>query len=223
MLRRAVMLRRRIGLASAALFLVVAACTEDDNVGLSQRRGASQPGMPSTATDPTQPSAEAPAPPPAPAPAPAPAPDAGAVRSEVQVSTLPFTETNGYGPVEKNMSNGEDGANDGVTMSLDGTTFATGLGVHAPSKATFALGMQYKTFLAEIGVDDEVMDQGSVVFQVVLDGVIAYDSGRMTGATTRKSVMLDVTGKQQMDLVVGNADDGDGFDHADWANARLVK
>jgi hypothetical protein len=218
------MLRAGIGLTSA-LFVVVAACTENDNLGLSQRRGGSSDYGPAEAAT------NATSPPPAttepPAPTPTPTPDAGpaegGARTEVQVSALPFTETNGYGPVEKNMSNGEDAANDGKPMSLDGTTFATGLGVHAPSKVTIALGMQYKTFLAEVGIDDEVMDQGSVVFQVVLDGVVAYDSGKMTGATARKSVMVDVTGKQQMELVVGNADDGDVLDHADWANARLVK
>jgi NPCBM/NEW2 domain-containing protein len=32
----------------------------------------------------------------------------------------------------------------------------------------------------------------------------------------------DVTGAQQLDLVVDDAGDGNGYDHSDWADATLV-
>jgi hypothetical protein len=50
-----------------------------------------------------------------------------------------------------------------------------------------------------------------------------FDSGVMTGATDKKAAVVEVTGKQQLKLIVTNADDGDASDHADWAAARLVK
>ena len=154
----------------------------------------------------------------------APAVDASAPAPvEVYVSDLDFTSTNGYGPLEKDMSNGEDAPNDGKMMSLGGTTYSKGLGVHADSEVTVALGGAYKTFLADIGVDDEVEDRGSVVFQVLVDGTQEFDSGVMTGASETKKVSVDVTGKQELKLIVTIGGDDNAADHADWANARLVK
>lgn len=215
--------------SSVAVLAALAACSSDGSGGgLSQRRaGTGEYATPAASGD-----AGSPAPASAPAPtasAPAPADagsapkDAASAPVEVQVSSLTFTEENGYGPVEKNMSNGEDGAMDGNTITLDNTTYATGLGVHANSKVTVALAAGYTTFLADVGVDDEVGDMGSVVFQVVVDGAAVFDSGAMTGATPKETVSVDVKGKQTLELVVTDADDGNAYDHADWANARLVK
>ena len=141
-----------------------------------------------------------------------------------QVSDLAFVEVaNGFGPAEKDMSNGADGAADGVPLKLDGVTYAKGIGCHAASEITVPLGGQYKTFLADVGVDDEVGDNGTVVFQVSADGASLFDSGTMTGAGPTKQVIVDVTGKIELKLVVTDAADGIAYDHADWANARLVK
>jgi hypothetical protein len=129
--------------------------------------------------------------------------------------------TNGYGPIERDRSNGEQGATDGNTLTLNGVTYAKGLGVHAGSNTTYALGGNYTRFRSDIGVDDEVGNNGSVVFQVLADGVKIYDSGLMTGATATKTVDVDVTGKQNLRLVVTDGGNGIAFDHGDWANARL--
>src|SRR5262245_18342124 len=45
--------------------------------------------------------------------------------------------TNGFGPPSRDRSNVESGANDGATITLGGTTFAKGLGVHSPSSIEF--------------------------------------------------------------------------------------
>ncbi len=218
---------KRAILSAAGACVLVVACSSGDTEGrLSTRRtDGTFPREAATSSPPSTTEAGAPAPSTS-TPAPGTSADAGAKDAglvEVQVSSLAFTETNGYGPVEKNTSNGEDGAGDGKPITLDNVVYATGLGVHAPSKVTFALGKQYKSFLADVGVDDEVMGNGSVVFQVVVDGAVAFDSGKMTGNTPKKPVSVDVANKDQLELVVTNADGGDGFDHADWANARLVK
>ncbi|HEX4950203.1 MAG TPA: NPCBM/NEW2 domain-containing protein [Blastocatellia bacterium] len=130
---------------------------------------------------------------------------------------------NGWGPVEKDRSNNDLGATDGNPLRLGGVTYAKGLGVHANSDVRYNLNGAYKTFLSDIGVDDEVGTNGSVVFQVYVDGVLAYDSGLMTGATATKQISLDVTGKNELRLVVTIGPDHDWYDHADWANARLLK
>jgi NPCBM/NEW2 domain/Family of unknown function (DUF6298) len=130
--------------------------------------------------------------------------------------------TNGWGPVEKNRSNGETAAGDGRPIRIRGTTYAKGLGVVPASRITYDLGGQYTTFLADVGVDDEVNGLGSVVFQVWVDGVKHYDSAVLTGTSPAKSVRVDVTGKTTLQLVVTDGGDNTHYDHANWANARLL-
>jgi hypothetical protein len=129
--------------------------------------------------------------------------------------------TNGWGPAEKDMSNGEQAAGDGRTVTLNGATFQKGLGVHGESDVRYDLAGAYSTFSAKVGVDDEVGDRGSVVFEVWADGTMLYTSGVMNGASTTKDVRLDIRGKNQLRLVVTNASDGADFDHADWAGATV--
>jgi hypothetical protein len=139
------------------------------------------------------------------------------------LSSLNWTAmTNGWGPAEKDRSNGEQGSADGRTITLNGVTYARGIGIHAASDITFALGGNYTQFLSDIGVDDEVGNAGSVIFQVYLDGVLSYTSSTLTGSSATQQVNLNVTGKQTLRLVVTDAGNGATSDHADWANARLM-
>jgi NPCBM/NEW2 domain-containing protein len=84
--------------------------------------------------------------------------------------------TNGFGPVERDRSNGEDAASDGVPLSINGTKYAKGLGVHAYSEIRLALNGRCSAFKADVGVDDEVGSRGSVVFHVMVDGIERYTS-----------------------------------------------
>ncbi|MFC4453751.1 NPCBM/NEW2 domain-containing protein [Deinococcus sonorensis] len=129
--------------------------------------------------------------------------------------------TNGWGPIEKNKSNAGSTAGDGQTLALNGKTYTTGFGTHANSSMTFSTGGKCATFTSDIGLDDEVGSQGSVVFQVYADGAKLYDSGTMTGSSATKSVNVNISGKQELKLVVTDAGDGNNYDHADWANAVL--
>ena len=57
----------------------------------------------------------------------------GGQTSSTYLSDLTWTSmTNGFGPVEKDQSNGWNGTGDGRTLTLNGTTYAKGLG--APSR-----------------------------------------------------------------------------------------
>lgn len=147
-----------------------------------------------------------------------------AVPDTVWLSDLAWTSaTNFWGPVERDLSNGEERWRDGAPLTLQGVTYPKGLGVHAGSDIIFPLGGAYTTFIADVGVDDEVGSSGSVVFQVYADGVLLFDSGVMTGASATKPVRVDVTGRQALRLVVGPGTDGRGYDHADWAGAKLLR
>jgi uncharacterized delta-60 repeat protein len=139
------------------------------------------------------------------------------------LSDLTWTAmTNGWGSVEKDKSNGEQATGDGRTITLNGVTYTKGLGTHAGSSITYALNGNYTTFLSDIGVDDEVGNAGSVVFQVYLDNVLSYTSSTLTGSSATQQVNLNITGKTTLRLVVTDAGNGATSDHAEWANARLL-
>ena len=91
--------------------------------------------------------------------------------------------TNGWGPVERDRSNGELGVADGGTLTIERRALRKGLGVHAHSDVRMLFNGQCSTLEAIIGIDDEVGSRGSVVFQVLVDGVARHTSGVMTGAT----------------------------------------
>jgi PKD repeat protein len=129
--------------------------------------------------------------------------------------------SSGWGPVERDQSNGELNAGDGRPITLNGVAYPKGLGVHAQSDVRFNLEGQYASFQAEVGVDDEVGSNGSVTFQVWADNELLFDSGLMTGDTATRIVDVNVTGKQELRLIVVSDSNMD-YDHADWANARLV-
>ncbi|ULH17581.1 NPCBM/NEW2 domain-containing protein (plasmid) [Deinococcus sp. KNUC1210] len=130
--------------------------------------------------------------------------------------------SNGWGPIEKDQSVGGNAAGDGKPLTLAGKTYAHGFGVHANSSMTFNLGAQCATFTSEIGVDDEVGDRGSVVFQVYGDGSKLYDSGVMTGASATKTLSVSVAGVKELKLVVTDSGNGNTNDHADWATPTLL-
>ncbi|MBL8211862.1 MAG: NPCBM/NEW2 domain-containing protein, partial [Bryobacterales bacterium] len=129
---------------------------------------------------------------------------------------------NGWGPAERDRSNGDDAAGDGGPLRLNGVNYTKGLGVHASSEIRFTLGGTCSTLTSDVGVDDEMGVEGSIVFQVWGDAVKLYDSGIMTGTTATKSVSVDLTGKNELRLIVTDAADGIGADHGDWANARIT-
>lgn len=60
--------------------------------------------------------------------------------------TFASTPVNGWGPVEKNMSNGETAQGDGRTITLNGTTYQKGLGAHAYSQITYNINKLYSFF-----------------------------------------------------------------------------
>jgi hypothetical protein len=136
----------------------------------------------------------------------------------------PISAVNGWGPYERDRSNGEMGANDGRTLTLNGQTYAKGLGVHANSVLRYELNGNYSRFFSDVGIDDEVGDRGSVIFRVFNDvsGALLWQSGVMRGNSLTQSLDVDVSGVDILRLVVDDAGDGVAYDHANWAGAKLV-
>ncbi|WP_329372304.1 NPCBM/NEW2 domain-containing protein [Streptomyces sp. NBC_00669] len=132
------------------------------------------------------------------------------------------TATNGWGPVEKDESNGETAAGDGKPITIGGTVFAKGLGTNAPSTITYYLGGGCSKVTATVGVDDEKNGKGTVEFEVNADGKQVADSGVLKNSDGPKPLSAEVTGAQQVQLIVTDGGDGNDSDHADWADAQVT-
>jgi hypothetical protein len=130
--------------------------------------------------------------------------------------------SNGFGPIEKDTSNGEVEKGDGKTITIRGATFAHGLGVHASSEIRYTLGGTCKTFSATIGVDDEVWRDGTLLFQVSADGIQLYGSDVLTRSSAAVPISVDITGKNELRLVVLDGGGGGPYDHGDWADAKVT-
>lgn len=112
----------------------------------------------------------------------------------------------------------------GNPIQLGGRTYAKGLGMHSASRLRYALDGRYQRFEATVGIDDETEGDGSVVFRVLVDGRERLATPVVRGADGPITLEpLDLTGAQTLELLVEHADYGDVQDHADWADARLVR
>src|SRR5262245_49877904 len=93
-------------------------------------------------------------------------------------------------------------------ISIGGTTFEKGFGTHAASEVEFDLSGGPGWFCAKVGVDDEVTGAASVVFQVIGDRKVLFDSGVMHKGDAAKPVKVDLTGVKRLGLIVTDAGDG---------------
>ncbi|MFD9735182.1 NPCBM/NEW2 domain-containing protein [Umezawaea sp. NPDC059074] len=140
-----------------------------------------------------------------------------------QVSSLTASlAASAWGPVETDRSNGERSSGDGRTLTIGGTTYPRGIGVHARSEVRYYLGGRCTTFQATVGLDDEVGDNGSVTMEVWAPGRQLATSGVVRGTDTAKRVTADVSGQQYVHLAVLPTVDGARYDHADWADATIT-
>jgi len=110
----------------------------------------------------------------------------------------------------------------GQPLSIGGRQFVHGVGTHAVGEYALDLHGTATRFNAWVGVDDEAQPPGSATFQVVGDGNKLWDSGVIRRGEPAKEVGVSLEGVKKLVLKVGDAGDGNGMDHADWAEARIT-
>ncbi|QDV75587.1 alpha-galactosidase [Botrimarina mediterranea] len=134
----------------------------------------------------------------------------------VDVSSLDLSKmTSGWGQAQASKSLA------GEPLRLRGREFASGVATHAPSKMRINLAGQGDRFTSVVGVDDSADGNGGVRFQVVADGEVVWESGRLSGTAEPEALDVDVRGVKVLELRVADGGDGAGYDHADWANAKV--
>ncbi|GHE57117.1 hypothetical protein GCM10014715_07740 [Streptomyces spiralis] len=141
---------------------------------------------------------------------------------ETWASDLPWLNaTNGWGPPERDRSNGESAAGDGHPLTLNGTAYTKGIGAHANSDIEFWLGGQCSSLTATVGIDDEINGYGGVSFSVVADGRTLWSSPTVSGKSDPVPVNVPLTGARHVHLVVTDTDGTKSGDHGDWADAKF--
>ncbi|MGK5739315.1 NPCBM/NEW2 domain-containing protein [Micromonospora sp. URMC 103] len=147
------------------------------------------------------------------------APPAPAGTSYLSDLTWLYAE-NGWGPVERDLSNGETAAGDGEPLTIAGTVHAKGLGSHAPSRIGYFLDSRCSRFTVTVGIDDEVGDRGRVRFEVWGDGV-NLATAEATGSGAGVPLDVAVSGVDVVELRTDPVD-GQNYDHADWATPVIT-
>lgn len=116
---------------------------------------------------------------------------------------------------------------DGNRISIGDSGYSKGLGVHSYCELVYDLGGSFARFASDVGIDDEVRAieaRGSVVFRVIVDGAVAWESPVLRGGEKAVRVpAVDLRGKRELRLVVDFADESDSGDRADWAGAFLAR
>ncbi|MDR2850392.1 MAG: NPCBM/NEW2 domain-containing protein, partial [Verrucomicrobiota bacterium] len=110
----------------------------------------------------------------------------------------------------------------GGRLSVAGQVYANGVATHTTSELYVALRGATR-FTAEVGVDD-TSDQSDkrLVFQVIADGRLLWQSRPMRRGDTPAPVSLDTSPYETLLLRVDPWRDGSAADHADWLNARFA-
>ena len=142
----------------------------------------------------------------------------GARADEIAVASVDLSSVQqGWGEPHK------DRSVDGNRLTIAGKTFDAGLGTHAASELVVQLDGKARRFTAQVGLDDETLpDRGSVEFMVVVDNKIVWSSGVVHTGDAAKAVDLDLTGAKVLALLVTEAADGNTYDHANWADVKIV-
>ncbi|WP_040196336.1 NPCBM/NEW2 domain-containing protein [Candidatus Soleaferrea massiliensis] len=133
----------------------------------------------------------------------------------------PLTTTNwvsgkaGWGSIH------QDQSVEGRTLTINGKTYAAGMGTHAPSEMIYYIGGRNITFTALAGIDDEAAaGVSSVSFQIYGDDDLLYETGRMGAWQDAKEISVDLAGCDFLRLVVDDLD-GMNNDHADWIDPKI--
>lgn len=101
-------------------------------------------------------------------------------------------------------------------------TFAKGIGTHSYSEIVYN-SEGYDIFDTWVGIDRHVADKkvSSVKFKVYVDGELKAETDVMRIDTPKKRLVVDVRNSKEIKLVVDVADNGNNWDHADWADAKF--
>ena len=137
------------------------------------------------------------------------------------------TASNGFGPVERDMSNGGNKPGDGKPLTINGHVYPKGIGTHADAQLLFYLGKRCTNLTVDVGIDDERdprpdPTQSTAIFEIWADGVKVADSGLRTWQDPAITLTGDLTNASFLRIVTNGGPDGFRWDRGDWASPILT-
>lgn len=112
----------------------------------------------------------------------------------------------------------------GGFLSLRGELVSSGLGVTSGTTQSWQLNGDYEQFRVTVGIDDAAQEAGGVIFKVLVDDSIAWQSDLITGTSAPVEIPpVDLTNANKLSLVVEFADRGTVLDYADWCVPVLIR
>jgi alpha-galactosidase len=106
-------------------------------------------------------------------------------------------------------------------LKLHGVLYPHGIGTHANSEWVVSLHGSASRLTSVVGVDDECGTQGSIRFEVLVDGKRAALTDVLRGGGPPASIDVSLAGAQLLTLRVLAATDNIAHDHADWGAALI--
>jgi alpha-galactosidase len=107
-------------------------------------------------------------------------------------------------------------------MMLGGVEYPHGVPLQVNADLVVDLKGAAARFMSMAGIDDAAKaGQGSVTFDVWVDGKHALDSGIVKSGDAPKPISVDLAGAKQLILSVGDAGDGTRDDSAVWGGAMI--
>ena len=110
----------------------------------------------------------------------------------------------------------------GSPLRIGSRTYVRGLGHHANGEIVVPLNGRFVEFRSLVGVQWQGGDRGSVVFRVLVDDRVVFESDPMTDSDPERAIQVPLAGARELRLVAADAGDGIACDMANWAESRLV-
>ena len=106
-------------------------------------------------------------------------------------------------------------------LSVGNQVYSRGVGTIATSSYLINVNRTGKSFHSKVGVDDSSNESGSVIFYILGDKKILWESGLMRKGDSAKVADLDIREITKLGLLVSDGNDGNSRDFANWIETKI--
>ncbi len=147
--------------------------------------------------------------------------------------TGPFTENlskfgfPGEGPYNEILRNLPPNLNhniEGGALSINGSSFPAGIGVHAPSKIAFSLKRKISRFSCLVGLDrlfSTMEQQTGIIYSLLADGQEIFKSPKLKSDADPFPIDISVAGVNELVLFANTTEFYDIDSDVDWVNLKF--
>ncbi len=111
----------------------------------------------------------------------------------------------------------------GGPLVINGVTFQSGVGTHAPGKIAFSLDGKFSRFSCGVGLDATSVLSRGVIYTVIADGREILRSPKLNSDADPYPVDVEVGGVHELVLNAVQTDFADTRSNVDWVNLKFEK